>query len=173
MFIKNNIKALFIHIFIAVLSAVAVVLIMKNQVVLFAKYPMPIIIGALYVLGILLYIFLGRLFLKPTKNKFTDIFCGLLIFLVGFFIWIVTVGKTNRPMNAVILPEYAGIWGAYNLYNVVMIPFLRYVKIPTILLFTNLIPSVFLFIGLQFRRKHIKKYGEKPPKPSTHRIARP
>ena len=167
-----------------ILSTTVVVLIMKNQVVLFAKYPMKIIIGVLYALGILLYIFLGRLFLKPSKHKILDIFCGLLIFLVGFFIWIITIAKTNRPMNAVILPEYAGIWGFYNIYNVAMIPFLKYIKKPTILLFTNLIPSIFLFIGLKFKRRHIKKYGEKqtkplnhkkqpPQKPSTHRIARP
>ena len=156
MIIKNNIKAFFIHIFMVIFSTTIVVLIMKNQVVWFAKYPMKIIITGLYIIGILLYTFLGRLFLKPSKYVFFDMFCGLLIFIVGFFIWIVTIGETNRPMNAVILPEYSGVWGAYNLYNVVMIPFVRYVKLPIVLLFTSLIPSVFLFVGLQLKRRHIK-----------------
>lgn len=157
--IKNNIKAFFIHIFMVVCAGIIVFFLMKKSVVINAKYNMTLIVSILYILDIIIYISFGKL-LKPTKSKAADFFTGIMIFIVGFIIWLVAVISTGGGL-ADIAPINADKWGVYSIYNQTMIPFLRYVKNPIVLLVTNLAPSILFAVGIKLKRHKINKKNKK------------
>ncbi|AFS78466.1 hypothetical protein Curi_c14560 [Gottschalkia acidurici 9a] len=155
---KSNIKSLLMH-----LAIVAITLIFLIGFVIsgpkFGMYTTNMLCRFLFtILFLICYIYIGSL-LSTKKDKNYDFFKGVTIGLIGIGLWTYTFIKIkyNLIQTPQELNEY---WMMFNLYYApfTMIYFFLDITVsPILLLFTNLIPSLLIGLGVKYKRLKEKK----------------
>ncbi|SHI16237.1 MULTISPECIES: hypothetical protein [Sporanaerobacter] len=155
---KNNIKALVLHLIIVIVSSILLIIFVATGP-LFGKYTTNIVCRLfLTILLIIFYIYMGT-FLDISKDKKYDFFVGSTIVVIGIGLWIYTFSITGK--NLLEVPrELSEYWILFNIYHApfTMIDFLLGIPlIPLLALFQNLLPSFLMGCGLRYKRLKMKE----------------
>ena len=156
---KNNLKALGLHLIIVVLSIMFLIVFVATGP-LIGRYSTNIVSRLfISITFIFAYIFAGTL-LDITKNKKYDFLVGFLLGILGVALWFYTFSITDKNLFE-IPKELSGYWILNNFYNtpLIIISFLLEVPSkPLSLLMINLLPSLLMGFGLKYKR--FKSEGE-------------
>ncbi len=164
---RNNIKALVLHLIIVALSFILLLIFVATGPSL-GKYTTNIASRLfLAIVLIISYAYMGT-FLDISKDKKHDFFVGSIIAIVGIGLWLYTFSITGKNLTEV-PRELSEHWILFNLYYTpfTMIDFLLGIPtIPLLLLFENLLPSFLMGCGLTYKRlkmrgKRIKDSADK------------
>lgn len=152
--VKNNIKALLLHIIILVVSFIILTIFVTTGPTL-GKYTTNIVTRSILAIVLILFYIISGTFLDLNKNRIYDFFTGSIVGIIGIGIWLYTFSITGK--NLIYIPkELSEYWILMNLYNVpfTMVYFLLEIsQTPLLLLFTNLLPSFLMGCGLKLKRK--------------------
>ncbi|MHC1683033.1 MAG: hypothetical protein AB6733_08810 [Clostridiaceae bacterium] len=112
--------------------------------------PFRVLFITLFILG---YIF-GGVFLSSKKDRKYDLFFGIIITLVGIALWLYTFHQTGSNINIIPL-QYSGYWILFNVFFApfTMIYFFLDISVtPLLLIFTTVLPSILIGMGVKFNR---------------------
>lgn len=154
---KNNFMALILHFVIVILSIIFLIIFVVTGPKI-GKYTTHIISRLFIVMSIiLLYIFAGTL-LDINTSKKCDFFVGSFTAVIGIALWFYTFSMTGENLSEIAseIPEKLGrYWILMNIYHTPFI-FLRLVfrlpNIPLLSLIENLFPTLFMGLGLKYKR---------------------
>lgn len=150
---KNNLRALGLHLIIAMLSLIYLVILVSTASII-GKYTNNSVIRGLIGLSfIFLYIFAGTL-LDINTNKRYDFLVGFIIGSIGICLWIYTFSITGRSLFEVSkeLKEYWILMNTY-LYPFIVADFhIKVSSTPLLLLLVNFFPSILMGSGLKYKR---------------------
>lgn len=154
---KNNFKALVLHLIIIIVSFVFLVIYVSTGPKI-GQYTTNIIsrlfIGIAF---LLVYIFSGTL-LDIHINKKYDFFTGGLIAIIGIALWVYTISISGGSLY-IIPEEVSEYWILMNIYHIpfIFINFLfKLPNTPLLSLIINLLPTLLMGLGLTYKRlKHI------------------
>lgn len=150
---KNNLKALGLHLALVILSIIFTIIFVVASPIL-GKYVTHIISRIFIVtISMCLYILAGLLLDTGSNSKY-DFLTGLLIAIIGLVIWYYTFSTAGWNLSE-IPKELSGHWIPMNLYHSPFIFINLLIPVPNTpltSLITNLIPSILLGIGLRYKR---------------------
>ena len=150
---KNNLKALGLHLIIVMLSLIYLV-VLVSIVPTIGKYTNNSVIkGLIGISFIFLYIFAGTL-LDINTNKKYDFLVGCIIGIIGICLWVYTFSITDRNLFEVPkeLREYWILMNTY-LYPFIVTDFpIKVSSTPLLLLLVNFFPSILMGCGLKYKR---------------------
>lgn len=156
---KNNLKALFLHLIIVILSFIFLVIFVATGPILDKYITNTISRVFIGVALILFYIYFGTLLDKNTDKKY-DFLVGTFIGVIGIVLWLYMFSKAGVDLFETIPKEISEYWIVMNIYytpfTLIKI-FFGLPNIPILSLITNLIPTLLLGLGLKYKRiKSIK-----------------
>ncbi|AUS95290.1 hypothetical protein CDQ84_09045 [Clostridium thermosuccinogenes] len=155
---KNNFKALLLHLIIVILSFIFLIIFVATGPVI-AKYASNII--SRIIIGVpflLVYIFSGTLLDRNISKKF-DFLAGSFIGVIGIALWFFAFLKTKVNLFEIIPEELIDHWVLVNIYYT---PFLLsklsfgLPNIPVLSLIINLLPTLLMGLGLKYKRLKYK-----------------
>lgn len=154
---KNNFKALVLHLVIVVLSLIFLIIFVVLGPII-GKYATHIISRLCIVLLIVFaYIFAGTL-LDTSASKRYDFFAGSFVAIIGIVLWLYTFSITGENLPQIaseISEELASYWIVMNIYHTPFI-FLRLIfelpNMPIISLVETLFPTLLMGFGLKYKR---------------------
>ena len=159
---KNNFKALLLHLIIVAISVIFVILFVVTGPK-FGQYTTHIISKLFISIGfILIYIFSGTLLDINTNKKF-DFLVDSFIAIAGIALWCYTISITETSLLEItkgIPEELSEYWILMNIYHTPLF-FIKFLfglpNTPFMSLITNLFPSLLMGLGLKYKRlKSIK-----------------
>lgn len=158
---KNNLKALSLHLIIMVLSIIFLIIFVATGPKI-GQYTTHIISRICISMGfVLAYVFSGTLLDKNTNKKY-DFLVGLFIAIIGIVIWIYTYSMTGESLSKItseIPEEISEYWISMNIYHTPFI-FINFLfslpNTPLLSLITNLFPTILMGLGLKYKREKLK-----------------
>jgi len=155
---KNNLKALGLHLIIVMLSLIYLVILVSTSPTIGKYTNNSVIKGLIGISFIFLYIFAGTL-LDINTDKRYDFLVGCIIGIVGICLWVYTFSITGRNLFEVQeeLREYWILMNTY-LYPLIVADFpIKSSSTPLLLLLVNFIPSMIMGSGLKYKRLKIMR----------------
>lgn len=150
---KNNLKALGLHLVIVMLSLIYLVILVSTAPII-GKYTNNIMLkGLIGISFIFFYIFAGIL-LDINTNKKYDFLVGCTVGIIGICLWVYTFSITGRNLFRVPeeLREYWILMNTY-LYPFIVADFpIKVSSTPLLLLLVNFFPSILMGSGLKYKR---------------------
>lgn len=156
--IKNNMKALGIHLLLMIISGFvgSQVFIMAEWVSVEAQRAHELQIMRtsyiLFIAAIVFYFLFGIALFHKLGNLKENIMSVISIFLIGLLIWLFIIFKFGFPNES----SLSNGWGLYLIYIAYAIPLTVVTKLssPFILLLFSLIPSLAMFFGILVQRNN-------------------
>jgi hypothetical protein len=155
---KNNLKALGLHLIIVMLSLIYLVILVSIAPTIGKYTNNSVIKGLIGISFIFLYIFAGTL-LDINTNKRYDFLVGCIIGIVGICLWVYTFSITGRNLFEVQeeLREYWILMNTY-LYPFIVADFpIKISSTPLLVLLVNFFPSMLMASGLKYKRLKIMR----------------
>lgn len=150
---KNNCKALILHLVIVIVSLIFLILFIATGPKIGQYTANTISRFFIGVVFLLFYIFSGTLLdINPSKKY--DFLAGCLIAVIGIALWFYTFSLTKGNLFE-IPEELSEYWILMNIYHAPFILgnlLLRLPNIPLVSLVTNLFPTLLIGIGLRYKR---------------------
>jgi hypothetical protein len=155
---KNNIKALILHLITVVISFILLVIFVATAPK-FGKYTTNILSRLFLTVSLIrFYVYMGT-FLDINKDRKYDFYVGGIISIIGIGLWLYTFLMTNGSLIEV-PKEVSTYWILFNSYYMpfTMIDFLLGIQhIPLLSLLNIFMPSLFMGFGLRYKRVRIEK----------------
>jgi hypothetical protein len=158
--IKNNLKALFIHltisficfnVFLAFISSGQPKWV-SEEAALSHHYTMILVGVIMIAISVALYYFLGRKFLANKGSSLISLCSTTLPAILGIFLWIIAFSMASSGPGGSLLNSE--LWGFYTVYNGYSTLFLNEVRSnnPYLYLLFCFIPTIAMWIGLLRKR---------------------
>jgi len=153
--LKNNVKALIIHIFVNVISVFLYYMLAINvgvaEWVSEAAYNVHIdkmvMIGLVIVLmAFALYYIGGRVFLRDQGWLWKNILSVSSVFIIGFIWWLMILPLSNLEVFS-----KANVWQTFSMYTSYMLTLIDYleVDIPILLLLSLMLSTLLMVLGIK------------------------
>ena len=155
---KNNFKALGLHLMMVILSTIFLIIFVITGPII-GQYVTHIISRVIMGIGfIVAYIYLGT-FLNTDTNRKYDFLTGCFIALVGIALWFYTFSTTGKDLF-IIPREESEYWILMNVYHTPFM-FINFIwevpNTPIVSFITNLFPTLLMGVGLKYKRLKITK----------------
>lgn len=150
---RNNFKALGLHLAITVLAFVFLVIFVSTGPKI-GKYTTHIISRLFITIGFLLIYILSGTWLDIDANKKYDFFVGSFIAIIGISLWLYTISIVGWDLFN-IPEELSEYWILMNIYHtpfIFMNFFFPLPNMPILSLLMNLLPTFLMGVGLKYKR---------------------
>jgi hypothetical protein len=168
--IKNNIKSIFIHIVISILSLityipfhVSAVKWVSEEAAMKHHISMLFIAITIIIAALFLYYFFGGMLLINQESNFKNIFSVSITVLIGIFLWFTAFNIDLTGGTKILLNSE--LWQLYTLYYSYCLFFVDEASIGTayIMLVFCVLPILAMLLGIKYpiRLRNIKKLDTK------------
>ncbi|MCA0386339.1 MAG: hypothetical protein LCH34_12150 [Firmicutes bacterium] len=153
--LKNNVKALTIHIFVNIISVLLYYMLVINvgvaewvsEAAYKAHVDKMVIIGlVIALLAFALYFIGGRLFLRDQGRIWKNVLSVSSVFFLGFIWWLMILPLSNLEVFS-----KANVWQTFSIYTSYMLTLIDYLEadIPILLLLCLMLSTLFMVLGIK------------------------